>query len=306
MQLQDADLITAIVTPFDEQGQIDFAALRNLTDYLIEQGSNGFVIGGTTGETPTLSHDEKLALYREFGQIVNGRVPVIAGIGSNNTQETIEFGNEVAALSGIDYGLVVVPPYNKPNQKGMLAHFTKVADELQMPVIMYNIPGRTGVKMEVATILKLAQHDNIAGIKQCADLTELAAIIDHSPANFAVFTGEDAQALDARVLGANGVVSVASHLYAKQMREMYDALYDGNYAKSGRLIRWLIPRMQALFMFPSPAPVKAVLNAQGFKTGGCRLPILALDDAEKGQLAKRLGLAENELASKLPLDLGEE
>lgn len=306
MQLQDADLITAIVTPFDEQGQIDFAALRNLTDYLIEQGSNGFVIGGTTGETPTLSHDEKLALYREFGQIVNGRVPVIAGIGSNNTQETIEFGNEVAALSGIDYGLVVVPPYNKPNQKGMLAHFTKVADELHMPVIMYNIPGRTGVKMEVATILKLAQHDNIAGIKQCADLTELAAIIDHSPANFAVFTGEDAQALDARVLGANGVVSVASHLYAKQMREMYDALYDGNYAKSGRLIRWLIPRMQALFMFPSPAPVKAVLNAQGFKTGGCRLPILALDDAEKGQLAKRLGLAENALASKLPLDLGEE
>ena len=175
--LQNADLLTAIITPFTEDGQIDFASLTELTNNLIDQGCNGFVIGGTTGETPTLTHDEKIALYTRFGQIVNGRVPVIAGTGSNNTAETIAFTEEVAQIPGIDYALVVVPPYNKPNQRSMIAHFTAVADQVHIPVVIYNIPGRTGVKMEVSTILQLAQHPNIAGIKQCASLEEIEEIV---------------------------------------------------------------------------------------------------------------------------------
>lgn len=302
--LQNADLLTAIVTPFNDQNELDFASLEKLTNHLIAQGSNGFVIGGTTGETPTLSHDEKLDLYRHFGQIIDGRFPVIAGTGSNNTQETIDFTNEVAQIDGIDYALVVVPPYNKPNQRGMIAHFTAVADQVNIPIIIYNIPGRTGVKMDAATVVELSHNPNIAGVKQCASLEEMEYIIEHAADDFAIFSGEDAQALTARVLGANGVISVASHCYAQEMRQMYDQLYSGNYQKAAQLQRLLTPKMAALFMYPSPSPVKAVLNAQGYAVGGCRLPILSLNDEEKGALETALELPTGSLnAQDLPDNL---
>lgn len=301
--LQNADLLTAIITPFTEDGQIDFVSLTELTNNLIDQGCNGFVIGGTTGETPTLTHDEKIALYTRFGQIVNWRVPVIAGTGSNNTAETIAFTEEVAQIPGIDYALVVVPPYNKPNQRSMIAHFTAVADQVHIPVVIYNIPGRTGVKMEVSTILQLAQHPNIAGIKQCASLEEIEEIVSGRPVDFAVFTSEDAQALTARILGADGVISVASHLYTPRMREMYDELYAGNFALAGSLQRWLTPRMNALFMFPSPSPVKAALAAMGYQVGGLRLPLVALNDEEKEELATALKLPKDALAGQLTRDM---
>ena len=304
--LIDADLITALVTPFDEQQKINFDCLEKLTNHLIAQGCNGFVIGGTTGETPTLSHDEKIELYQKFAEIVHGRVPIIAGTGSNNTAETTSFTNEVAQIKGIDYALVVVPPYNKPNQRSMIAHFKTVAQTVHMPILIYNIPGRTGVKMEKETIVLLSHEENIKGIKQCASLEEMEYIIDHKDPDFMVFSGEDSQALSARLLGANGVVSVASHVYCKQMRQMYDYLYSSNYVEAANLQRWLTPKMAAMFMFPSPSPVKAVLNAQGFKTGGCRLPLLALNDDEKVQLAQKLGLKDDALSGQLPLDLGEE
>ena len=304
--LRDADLLTAIVTPFGENEKINFDSLKKLTNYLINQGTNGFVIGGTTGETPELSHDEKIELYTKFGEIVNGRVPVIAGTGSNNTAETVAFTNEVARIKGIDYTLIVVPPYNKPNQRSMVAHFTAVAENVNLPILIYNIPGRTGVKMNQETIVQLSHVENIKGIKQCASLEELEYIIDHKDSDFQVFTGEDSQALTARLLGANGVVSVASHIYSKQMREMYDNLYAGNYPEAARLQRWLTPKMAALFMYPSPSPVKAVLNAQGFNTGDCRLPLVSLNNEEKVILAQKLGLSDDALMNKLALDLGKE
>ncbi len=304
MDLKAADLMVAIVTPFTEANEINYPALDQLTEHLLANGANGFVIGGTTGETPTLSHDEKLALYRHFGALVAGRVPVIAGTGSNNTAETIAFTNEVATIDGIDAALVVVPPYNKPNQRGMLAHFTAVADAVDLPIMIYNIPGRTGVKMEVATLLQLAQHPQIVGVKQCASLPEMQALIEQAPADFAIFSGEDEQALVTKVLGGAGVVSVAGHVYITQLRAMYDALAQGDVAKAGQLQRWLTPRMAALFMYPSPSPVKAVLNAQGFAVGGCRLPIVTLNDAEKQELATALQLPASALTDQLPLDLG--
>ncbi|HCD07043.1 MAG TPA: 4-hydroxy-tetrahydrodipicolinate synthase [Lactobacillus sp.] len=284
------DLMTAIITPFDEHEQIDYEALKKLTEYLLSTGSQGFVIGGTTGETPTLSDDEKIELYQKFAQIVHGRVPIVAGAGSNNTAQTMKFIDKIAQISGIDLVLVVVPYYNKPNQRGMIAHFETIAQNSALPIMIYNIPGRTGVLMEKETVVKLAKNPNILGIKQCNTLEDLEYIVEHTDDNFAVYSGEDTQALFAKVIGANGVISVASHIYGNEMTEMYRALEEGHYQIAGNIQRQLTPKMNALFMYPSPSPVKAALNYLGFDVGGCRLPILPLNKIEQEKLYKILDL----------------
>ena len=299
-----ADLMTAIITPFNKEGKVDYPGLKELTEHLINTGSNGFVIGGTTGETATMTHDEKIELYTNFAQIIAGRVPVIAGTGSNNTAQTVAFTQEVGQIPGIDMALVVAPYYNKPNQRGIIAHFEKVAENSPVPIIIYNIPGRTGIKISKETLVSLSHNPKIAGVKQCAELEDLEYIVEHAASDFLVYTGEDLQSLTAKVLGAKGVISVASHVYGSAMREMYDDLDQGQVAAAGKLQRRLMPKMQALFMYPSPSPVKAVLNAQGLPAGGCRLPIVDLNEAEKRQLAVHLGLAESALLHKLPLELG--
>ena len=299
-----ADLITAIITPFNKQGNIDYPGLEKLTEHLISTGSRGFVIGGTTGETPTMTHDEKIKLYTRFAQIINGRVPVIAGTGSNNTAQTAEFTQEVGQIPGIDLALVVTPYYNKPNQRGIKAHFATVAEKSKIPLMIYNIPGRTGVKINKETLVELSHNPKIAGVKQCADLEDLEYLVDHVDNDFLIYTGEDLQALTAKILGANGVISVASHIYGQVMRKMYDDLATGKITASGKLQRQLMPKMKALFMYPSPSPVKAVLNAQGLPAGDCRLPIMTLNETEKRQLALSLGLSETALMKKLPLELG--
>ena len=299
-----ADLLTAIITPFNKEGKVDYPGLKELTEHLINTGSNGFVIGGTTGETATMTHDEKIELYTKFAQIIAGRVPVIAGTGSNNTAQTVAFTQEVGQIPGIDMALVVAPYYNKPNQRGIIAHFEKVAENSPVPIIIYNIPGRTGIKISKETLVSLSHNPKIAGVKQCADLEDLEYIVEHAAKDFLVYTGEDLQSLTAKVLGAKGVISVASHVYGSVMREMYNDLDQGKVAAAGKLQRQLMPKMQALFMYPSPSPVKAVLNAQGLPSGGCRLPIMDLNEAEKQQLAVHLGLAESALLHKLPLELG--
>ena len=299
-----ADLMTAIITPFNKEGKVDYPGLKELTEHLINTGSNGFVIGGTTGETATMTHDEKIELYTKFAQIIAGRVPVIAGTGSNNTAQTVAFTQEVGQIPGIDMALVVAPYYNKPNQRGITAHFETVAANSPVPIIIYNIPGRTGIKISKETLVDLSHNPKIAGVKQCAELEDLEYIVEHAASDFLVYTGEDLQSLTAKVLGAKGVISVASHIYGSAMREMYDDLDQGKVAAAGKLQRRLMPKMQALFMYPSPSPVKAVLNAQGLPAGGCRRPIMDLNEAEKRQLAVHLGLAESALLHKLPLELG--
>ncbi|MBS9338183.1 4-hydroxy-tetrahydrodipicolinate synthase [Fructobacillus sp. M2-14] len=289
---ENMDLVTAIVTPFNDMNEIDFETLEELTNRYIKEGHRGFIIGGTTGEAPTLSHEEKLELYRRFAEMVAGRVPIIAGTGSNNTAATIAFTKEVSEIEGISAALVVVPYYNKPSQRQMLAHFEAVADGGNLPVIIYNVPGRAAVTMANDTIVALSQHPNIIGVKQCTSVSDLEYLVDHTAENFAVYSGEDAQALFARVAGATGIISVASHLYGKEMRAMYDALYSGRYQWAGKLQRWLTPRMNALFMFPSPAPVKALLNEEGHQVGSCRLPILPLNEEEEEQLHAALNAEE--------------
>lgn len=288
--LKNVDLMTAIITPFDENQEIDFKALKKLTEHLLETGSKGFVIGGTTGETPTLTEDEKLTLYRKFVEIVGGRVPIIAGAGSNNTQQTIDFINKLSQINGIDMALVVVPYYNKPNQRGMINHFEAVAKNSPLPIMIYNIPGRTGVLMAKETVVKLAQNKNIQGIKQCNTMEDLEYIVEHTDDDFNVYSGEDAQALFAKIIGANGVVSVASHIYGTELTRMYQSLDSGNYQLAGKIQRQLTPKMNALFMYPSPSPTKAALNKLGYQVGGCRLPIATLNNDEKKVLFKKLDL----------------
>ncbi|CAH0416444.1 4-hydroxy-tetrahydrodipicolinate synthase [Periweissella fabaria] len=288
MLLKEARVITAIITPFTADNKIDFPALETLTNHLLAHGSDGFVIGGTTGEGATMSDQEKIELYREFVKIVAGRGPIIANIGTNNTAATIEFGQKVAQIPGIDGALAVVPYYNKPNQKGLIAHFTAIADNVDLPLMVYNIPGRSTVKATVDTILTLAKHPRITALKQCTDLDELAAIIENAPADFAVYTGEDGQALAAKALGTVGVVSVASHLYGDEFQALFTALDAGDVAEAGRIQRFLNPKVATLFSYPSPTPVKAALTAAGFATGGVRLPLVDLDDVETAEILEKL------------------
>lgn len=291
--MQKADLITAIVTPFNDRDDIDYAVMQRLVDHLIAEGTDGFVVGATTGEGPTLSHDEKITLYTRFVEMVHGRALVIANSGSNNTRETVDFTHEVGGIAGIDATLVVVPYYNKPDQNGMIAHYTAVAANAQKPIIIYNIPGRTGVEMLPETVATLAQNPMIQGIKQCGSLAALSDIIDRTKHDaFSVWTGEDAQALTIKTLGGMGVISVASHLYAHSIREMYAALDRGDITTVAALQRQLLPKMAALFHFPSPAPTKAALNALGFNVGSPRLPILPLTTKQQQELAQLLGVPE--------------
>ena len=282
--------MTAMVTPFGKDGNVDYELLKKLIDHLLSTGTDGILVSGTTGEGPTLTEEEKIELIEKTVEYVAGRVPVVAGTGSNNTKATIEYTNKVAKIDGVDAALVVVPYYNKPDQAGMIAHFTAVTDNVDLPIVMYNIPGRTGVTMEVKTIAELSKHQNIIGIKDCTGIVNMAEIVANTPDDFLAFTGEDADALAARNVGAQGVISVASHLFGKEISQMYAANSKGDNEIAGELMRDLTPKMKALFSHPSPSPVKAALNHVGIEVGGCRLPILALDDAQASVLFNQVGI----------------
>lgn len=290
MDFSESKIITAMVTPFDEDGKYSKVRLRALIEHLINTGSEGLLVSGTTGEAPTLTHGEKIELIKDAVEIVDGRIPVMVGTGSNNTKQTIEYTNEVAQIKGVDAALVVVPYYNKPDQNGMLAHFRTVADNVNLPIFIYNIPGRTGVEMNVETVIELSKHNNIVGIKDCTGVENIAKLVENTEDDFLVYSGEDAQALAAKIVGAQGVISVASHLFGNDISEMYQSLEDGNSSKAGQLMRILTPKVDTLFSKPSPSPVKAGLNELGVKVGGCRLPILTLSGNKYNEIIKKLGM----------------
>ncbi|AOT56493.1 4-hydroxy-tetrahydrodipicolinate synthase [Weissella soli] len=285
----DIELITAIITPFTTEDTIDYPALDALTDKLLAEGTQGFVIGGTTGESPTLTHAEKLALYAHFAAFVGDRGPVIANVGDNNTANSVALAAEVSAISGVDALLAVTPYYSKPSQKGMIAHFSAIADAATVPVMLYNIPGRSAVGLTNESVITLAQHPNINAVKQVTTIDDIAYLVEHAPADFYVYSGEDAQTLAVKAIGATGTISVAAHLYSPEITALYQALAAGDIQEAGRLQRWLTPRMNALFAYPSPAPVKAVLALDGLVANTTRLPILPLDEAETADILQRLG-----------------
>lgn len=277
-------VITAMVTPFDENNQLDLFRTTELIEYLLDNGTDGLVIAGTTGESPTLTHEEKIQLFEHVVQTVNGRVPVIAGTGSNNTQETIEF-TKAAESVGVDATLLVTPYYNKPNQLGLMRHFESIAKNTELPIMLYNIPGRSVVKMDAQTVIQLAQIDNIVSVKDSTgDLDSIAAIIEATDDNFSVYSGDDSLTLPLLSIGSKGVVSVASHIIGNDMRTMIDLFYAGKIEEAAALHRKIIPVVHALFMAPSPAPVKAALSVNDLQVGSVRLPLVPLTNEEQALL----------------------
>ncbi len=279
---ENINLITAIITPFDEANEIDYSALKKVIDYLLSHGTQGLVIAGTTGESPTLTHTEKLALTQYIADYVGDKVLLIANAGTNNTAESVKNARELSAITHIDGILAVTPYYNKPSQSGMIAHFTAIADASNKPVMLYNIPGRSAVGLTVDSVVKLAQHKNINAIKETTSAEFIGAEIEHTQAeNFAVYTGEDAQTLAAYAQGGAGTISVASHLYGKEMTDLFAAMNTNNWREAGRIQRYLTPRMNALFAFPSPSPVKAKLSEKRFGKKYCKITNFAIDRTRK-------------------------
>ncbi|MDR0922533.1 MAG: 4-hydroxy-tetrahydrodipicolinate synthase [Lactobacillales bacterium] len=280
MVLENSTIITALVTPFDEQGAIDFDRLPKLIEYLLANHTEGLILAGTTGESPTLTHDEEIELFKKVIEIVDGRVPLICGVGTNDTRDSVEFVKEVAQMKGISAGLAVVPYYNKPNQEGLYQHFKAIAKASDLPIIVYNVPGRTVASINVETTLRLAELPNIVAIKECAGLDAVTELVERAPKDFLVYTGEDSLAFATKAVGGQGVISVASHVLGTEIYEMYQALENGNLKHAAAIQRKLLPKMNALFSVPSPAPVKAILNHRGISVGNLRLPLVACTPEE--------------------------
>ena len=283
-------VVTAMVTPFNEHGDIDFEATRNLIEHLIANGTDSLVVSGTTGESPTLTTAEKVQLFKFAVKVVSGRVPVIAGTGSNNTRESVEL-TMLAEDVGVDGVMLVAPYYNKPCQEGMFQHFQTIAAATSLPVMLYNVPGRTMVNITVDTVVRLAAIPNIVAIKEASgDLDAMAAIIEQTPAGFSLYSGDDGLTLPVLSIGGVGVVSVASHIVGNEMQTMIQNFKMGNVKEAASEHRKLLPLMNALFAAPNPSPLKAALNLKGIQVGGVRLPMIPLNDEQLHSLQRTLSI----------------
>ncbi len=269
-------VITAMATPLDRAGQVNYAVAEELAVYLADHGSDGIVVCGTTGESPTISWDEEYELFKVVINAVRGKAKVLAGTGSNSTKEAIEATQKAAKL-GLDGSLQVVPYYNKPPQDGLYAHFCAIARACDLPMMLYNIPGRTGQLMTAETTIRLAEISNIVAIKESSGNLEVASQIRRSTsADFAIYAGDDAMTLPMLAVGGAGIVSVASHLIGTDLQQMIQAFQQGNHAAALAIHLERLPLFQGLFCASNPIPLKAALNLQGWQMGGCRLPLTEL------------------------------
>jgi 4-hydroxy-tetrahydrodipicolinate synthase len=279
---------TAMVTPFDRKGNIDFTKTTQLIHYLIENGSDSLVVAGTTGESPTLTKEEKVALFRHVVKVVNGRIPVIAGTGSNNTHASIELTKK-AEEAGVDAVMLVAPYYNKPSQEGMYQHFKVIAESTSLPVMLYNIPGRSSVNVSPETIIRLSKIENIVAVKEASgDLDSMTDIISHTTDDFMLYSGDDGLTLPVLSIGGAGIVSVASHVIGNEMQEMVSSFLGGNITQAAQLHQKLLPIMKGLFTSPNPTPVKTALQMKGLDVGSVRLPLIPLTEVERAKLSHLL------------------
>lgn len=285
-------VLTAMVTPFDAHGEIDFPATENLINYLLANGTDGLIVSGTTGESPTLSVQEKVDLFKFAVEIVNGRAPVIAGTGSNSTKESIEL-TKLAENAGVDGIMLVAPYYNNPSQEGLYQHFKTIAEATTLPVILYNVPGRSVVNISVDTVIRLSKVQNIVSIKEAnGNLDAMAEIINQTPEDFSLYSGDDSLTLPALLIGGAGVISVSAHVIGNDMQEMIAQFKNGNLQEAAKIHGELLPKINALFAAPSPSPVKAALNLKGVPVGGVRLPMIPLNDEELDTLQHALHIGE--------------
>ncbi len=271
-------MLTAMVTPFDEELRVDYKQAKKLALALLKSGSDGLAISGTTGESPTLSRDEKLRLFKEVKSAVGERGAVIAGTGSYNTAESLELTRE-AEKTGVDACLLVVPYYNKPTQEGLYQHFKTIAQGTSLPCILYNVPSRTVVNMSAETIVRLSQIDNIIGLKEASgNLEHVSKIISSARKDFLIWSGNDSDTLFILFSGGYGVISVVSHLVGKQIKEMIEKAINGKVEEAASIHHNLLPLVNAMFVVSNPIPVKYALNQVGFNVGKPRLPLTEPDE----------------------------
>lgn len=272
-------LITAMVTPFDENLNVDYEAAVKLAKYLVEEGNTALVVTGTTGEAPTLTSDERIKLYKEIKKNVD--VPIIAGVGTNYTEITIKNAKD-AIEAGVDGLLIVTPYYNKPDQKSLYEHFKTVAEAVDVPIMIYNVPGRTGCNILPETVAKLAHIDNIVALKEAAgDINQMSEMVRKTPEDFLIYSGDDSMTLPGMAVGVYGVVSVVAHVVGRQMKEMIDAFVAGDTKRATEIHFKLFDIFKTLFIVTNPIPVKAALNMIGIEVGGLRLPLTEADEKVK-------------------------
>ena len=280
IKLEMPRLITAMITPFDDKLQVNYAKAAEVAEYLAKNGTEGIVVAGTTGESPVLSDEEKLRLFATVKEQVGSRVSVWAGTGSNNTQHSIELSREAEKL-GVDGVLLVGPYYNKPSQEGLYQHFRAIAEAINIPAMVYNIPSRTSSNILPETIARLAQIDNIVALKESSgDMNQVSQLAHLLPEGMKVYSGDDSLTLPMMALGAYGVVSVASHLVGKDIQRMVTAFNNGDTREATRIHLALFPIFKGLFITTNPVPLKEAMNILGMEVGGLRLPLTRASQQE--------------------------
>lgn len=281
-------ILTAMVTPFKDNLDVNYAQAEKLADYLVNNGSDGLVVAGTTGESPTLTREEKLELFRVVKSAVGKRAAVIAGTGSNATADTISLTRE-AEKTGVDGIMLVGPYYNKPTQVGFYEHFRAVAESTSLPIIVYNVPGRTGSNILPATIARLAEIPNIIAVKEASgSLDQVSEITRLVAPDCLVYSGDDSLTLPILAVGGYGIISVASHVVGMEMQAMIKAYLSGDTEGAARIHGQLFPIFKALFVVSNPIPVKAAVNLIGIDVGGVRLPLVMASEAELSPVKKAL------------------
>ena len=280
-------LIPAMVTPFDQNLELDLDRAQQLADRLVAGGVDAIIVNGTTGESPTVFYPQKLELFRAVVKAVAGRVPIIANVGDNCTADTVYFAQDAGKL-GVDGFMCVVPYYNKPPQEGLYRHFKTIADSTEMPIILYNIPGRCSINMEAETTLRLAHNcDNIVAIKEASgNLEQIKAIIDNAPDKFDVYSGDDAATLDIMRLGGAGVISTIGNVAPERMKETVELAAAGRWDEAEAANEALLPLMKGLFATANPILVKEALKLIGFPVGGVRLPLVDATPEQSATLAE--------------------
>lgn len=274
-------LMTAMVTPFDNDLNVDYETAQRLAVKLVEDGSDGLVVCGTTGESPTLSGEEKFNLMKCVKQAVGDSAIVVGGTGSYSTKESAEM-TALAEKSGIDAVMVVAPYYNKPPQEGLYRHFKMVAEHTSLPIIMYNIPGRTQVNVLPETVLRLSEINNIVAIKEASGLLDqISQLRSMLPDDFLIYSGDDSLTLPMMSIGCHGVISVASHIAGRKLKQMIELFAAGKVLEAESVHRELMPLFKAMFVTTNPIPVKAALALAGFPVGGLRLPLVEAGEKEK-------------------------
>lgn len=281
-------VMTAMVTPFTPGLEVDYDRAGELAELLVRTGSDSIVVAGTTGESPTLSFEEKLDLFRVVVDAVGNDAKVVAGTGGNSTASSIEL-TRAAEEIGVHGIMLVVPYYNKPPQEGLITHFKAIADSTGLPIIVYNIPGRTGINMTPVTIETLSRIENIVGVKEASgNLEQVTDIRQRTPSSFKIYSGDDSLTLPIMAVGGEGIISVASHVAGKEIKQMIRAFQEGNVTVAAELNCRLFPLFKALFVTTNPIPVKAALRLTGFDVGGVRPPLVEAGEREAAIVKKAL------------------